>query len=117
MDRSEVLGRYLFDRKNHFSTAKGIVKPRGFLPAPNDQTSVFRIDGLRDDQVWELADKHVAAPSGRTILARGDISVGAVLIAELSVIADDRPRRHANITGWPPPAEKPKTNGHRSTTC
>lgn len=58
---------------------------------------MFRILGLRENEVWALGEKLRPEPP----LGRADINVAAVRETGLTVDADDIPPRHANIVGWP----------------
>ena len=81
--------------------SNGRVKPRVFHPAPKDhKTSVFRIPGLSEKEIWQFGDVYVAAVVGRKILARAEVSVGQVNSIALRVEPDEPPPRHANVTGW-----------------
>lgn len=96
----EVTTRYL-NQEGHFVPSTGRVKPRAFHPARNDhKTSVFRISGLSERQIWLIGDIYVEAVVGRKILARAEVSVAHVHSLELRVEPDEPPPRHANITGW-----------------
>jgi hypothetical protein len=65
-------------------------------------TSVFRIDGLVEAEIWGIGDREVTAASGRAILGRGDILQGDVEKTKLYLDHNNIPLRHANIAGWPP---------------
>jgi len=96
----ELTTRYLH-QASHFVPSRSRVKPRAFHPAPKDhKTSVFRIRGLSERQIWQIGDVYVASVVARKILARADVSVTQVQSVGLQVEADEPPRRHANITGW-----------------
>lgn len=96
----ESLTRYII-HKNHFSILHKRVKYAAFLPAPNGETSVFRVSGLADNAIWEIGDKEVAEKRRMSILGRADILASHVLNRTLKIMPDDNPPRHANITGWP----------------
>ena len=109
---TERLSRYVTFRE-HFSVTKNQVHFRAFLP-PNRDTdlSIMRTEGLEEGDVWTLGDA-VAAPSGRTVYARGDFlapHVRAVFVDSwrLSVRPDDDPPKHALIEGWPPHEDAPE---------
>jgi len=96
----ELTARYLHQR-DHFAPVSGRVKPRAFHPAPKDhKTSVFRISGLSENEIWRFGEVYVAAVVERKILARAEVSVGQVDGIGLRVETDEPPPRHANITGW-----------------
>ena len=50
----EPLVRFIFS-KNHFSRVNERVKPVAFIPHPDIETSVFRIEDLSDDRLQEIA--------------------------------------------------------------
>lgn len=96
---------------NQYNAGKNLINFRAFLPArKDDELSISRTDGLTDADVWAMGDSVVAAPSGRTVVARGDFRLREV--RELRVDAwrlrihpDEPPPRHAVIVGWPPQTE------------
>ncbi len=99
VDDREPLVRYLTSRKNHFSLEKGgYVKKGAFLPDKTGNVSVFRTRGLTPKGVWALGDRHMTRGCP---LATGTITKTDVVPGKLDVLPDDRPKRHANITGWP----------------
>src|SRR2546428_11936971 len=82
---SEGLSRFLLDR-SHFSVQNNRVKPRAFDPSPVDNcTSVFRIRGLTNSEVWQLAEREVDGIRNRPSLARAEIEVVIVTEAGLTV--------------------------------
>jgi len=95
----ELLGRFLFSRE-HFAETKGLVKPKGFLPDKDGETSVFRITDLADDAIWTIGN----AIRPEKAKARGDVITNIVRRANLRVepATQDHPR-HAVIVGWPEP--------------
>ena len=96
----EVVARYLLS-SSHYSVNNARVKPRAFEPSPRDQcTSVFRIDELSENEIWEMGTRFVAEPSERRIHARADITVSNIINLNLSIRPDEPPIRHALITGW-----------------
>jgi len=60
-------------------------------------TSVFQIRGLSASRIWSLLLRHATRP----LLARADILVSVVGDVGLKLDPDNRPLRHASITGWP----------------
>ncbi|MEW5816560.1 MAG: hypothetical protein AB1798_14350 [Spirochaetota bacterium] len=96
----EYLARYIL-HKSQFSAINQRVKYSAFLPAPNEETSVFRISNLSDSEIWRIGDREVAQKRGLPLLGRADISAFKVLSKNLKIIPDNTPPRHANIVGWP----------------
>ena len=101
--RFALSGRMTAGRGHHFR-----LKYNAFLPRPikggRPSLSVFRIDGLAEDEVWDLARAHVlpSLSAGRRIHGRGDLTADDVVaVSPLAVDFDDTPRRHANVVDWP----------------
>lgn len=101
VDPGESLGRYL-PEESYFSRRDNAVKPRAFMPPSDLKLSVFRTDGLSEEQIWEIGEKRViqAMSQAKTLYGRADIKVASVLEVNLSVDPDNVPERHANIIGW-----------------
>lgn len=96
----EHIVRYIIDSK-HFHKPKNVVKPDAFLPHGNPpETSVFRVDGLGDEAVWQIGSS-IAAKRERKLKARADFEARAIAATPLRLHPDDNPPRHANIVGWP----------------
>lgn len=98
----EILTRYILE-KAHFSVDNNRVKYSAFLPNPtNGETSVFRISGVSERDVWGMGTEYVAKEREKTLKARGDVIAIKVLNKKLNVTPDTETHpRHANITGWP----------------
>lgn len=95
--KEEPLARAL-NSSRYVATTTGRIKKAAFLPAPDDDTSVFRTSGLNDREVRELIVLHrpQIAKNGAAMVTAGDIYAKSLVIA-----ADDKPPRHANVRGWP----------------
>jgi hypothetical protein len=88
----EPLTRYISSR---FHIGKdGGVKYNLFMPK-NGETSVIRISGMSEPEIWKDAD---ARRQG--VFARADIDSSLIVFAELKLMPDSI--RHANIRNWPP---------------
>lgn len=75
------------------------MKHSAFMPRGDGKTSVFRILGLSEEDIWKLGRDFVEHP-GRSIHARADVTVEVVTSCGLIVDPDNDPPRHANIVGW-----------------
>lgn len=104
---NESLARYLTQKKGYFSTDRISVLPGAFMPPPNLRLSVFRIDGLKLDEVWEIGQKEVidVLPQPKTLYGMADIKASKILELELRVEPSNTPPRHADICGWPEKAK------------
>lgn len=93
--------------KSHFSKTKLMAKYHAFLPMLNKvsnrwETSIFQINDLTEEKIWELAEENITKKSGRSVYARADLFTLSITVdGELSVEADNNPPKHANIIGWP----------------
>lgn len=102
IESDDKITRYLFG-KNQFASSNGRVKYSAFLP-PNgkNETSVFKITDLKEEDIWKIGDINVAPNRGKPIQARGDLFVVNVQNAGLEVEMETTPHElHANIIGWP----------------
>ncbi len=91
----EPLARFVHE-SNKFN--KSGAKPGAFMPPANGLLSVARhpkepLDGLRF-----LAEEFLP---GVDVYGAAMLSAGDALNTGLSVIPEEPPPRHANITGWP----------------
>ena len=95
----EPLARFLCS-SSWFGRESGRVKYSAFMPR-NGATSVFRVAGLDDLEVWEIGRRLVAGPAGRSLHGHAALQVVHVKSCSLILRADDSPPRHAEILGWP----------------
>jgi hypothetical protein len=75
------------------------LKWQAFLPSPDGATSMFGIDGLSQEDVWQLADENLETKV--PVQFRGDIATEEIEGVGLAVNFDDTPPRHASIVDWP----------------
>ena len=66
----------------------------------NRETSVFRISGVSEEQIWHIASE-VATIRNKQLFGRADILASKVFSKELQVVPKEPPPKHANIVGWP----------------
>jgi hypothetical protein len=77
------------------------------MPNREGKTSVYRIIGLGNPEIFEIGRHFVAEKMNKRLFGRADIKVSKILEKDLSVISDPDPHpRHANIVGWPEEREK-----------
>ena len=99
MPRGLPLTRFIFSSRNITKGARA--RWRVFLPDRQHRTSVFRIDGAEEDEIWRCGAA-LAESRGGSIHGRADFTAGAVYEVEnLDLEVDETPPRHGNITGWP----------------
>jgi len=71
------------------------------MPNRNRELSVFRIQDLPEEQIWEIGRRYVSGPQSKTLHSRGDVFASVVIEQNLTIIPDNDPPRHANVIGWP----------------
>lgn len=99
----ETLARFVLSR-SHYSPQNNRVKYNAFMPNRVGELSVFRIQGLLEEQIWEVGQRYVSGPQDKTLHGRGDVVASVMIEKNLSIIPDDDPPGHANVVDWP--AEK-----------
>ena len=106
---AESLARFLTSRSQYNSKGP---KAAAFFPgAADNKTSVFRCAKDPRDQLWQIAR---VAIGSRSLYGAAIVSAGSVRIVGLEVEALEPPPRHANIVGWPNPAEDALLNTGRA---
>jgi hypothetical protein len=100
----ESLARFLTS-SSLFNAA--MVKPAAYLPSPKDgNTSVFRHGAEPQDSLRKIAEAHVLGL--RTLHGVAICTAQHVREAQLNVLAEEPPPRHASIAGWPAIANDPE---------
>ena len=93
----EDLARFLTS-SSQFNTLGA--RPSAFLPNPADKAkSVFRHGSQPRESLWRIADEHLVG--GQTLHGAAIVKAKHVRSAQLDVVAQEPPPRHANIVGWP----------------
>lgn len=84
-------------RSQDVAKSLGRIKYQAFMPAPDNETSIFRVSSLSDDEVRETAHKNVPdkAKNGSAIF-----QASAIRKTKLSLEAIEPPPRHGNIVKW-----------------
>jgi hypothetical protein len=96
VDDEEELSRFL-TQSSQFNAR--MVKPAALLPNPRDgETSVSRHGHQPGDELWQLG---LAAAGTRRLYGAAIFEARVVRAAQLEVLADEPPPRHAVIRGWP----------------
>ncbi len=107
---TESLGRYL-TQSNHFSRRDNAVRSLAFMPPINLRLSVFRIDGLKLEDVWIIGQREVIDGSlePKTLYGMADIKASKVRGFDLEIEPSNTPPRHADICGWSEDKSKQKS--------
>ena len=82
---SEQIARYILS-KRQFSASNRTVKYGAYLPAPDGETSVYRISNLSDDAIWTIGQEYVAKSSSRSLYGRGDTAAEVIMTTGLDLI-------------------------------
>ena len=101
--QDESLGRFL-KRKSWFSRRENRVYPDAFMPPLDFELSVYRIDGLSENEMWGIGRDYVIALSkGKIQAIFGIAEIKANIVQKvLTVETNGSPHpRHSLITGWP----------------
>lgn len=106
VDLSETLSRFVV--YNRWVRTDNTIRPVAFTPNKNGETSIFRISGISDNEVWNIGEREVGMKQNKTILGRADITASIILSNHLEIIPSEPPERHADITGWPDERSKQK---------
>ena len=104
---NESLARFINEKKGYFSIEKNSVLPRTFMPRLDLRLSVFRIDGLKLEEVWTIGQREVidVLPEPKTLYGMADIKASKVREFDLEIEPSNMPLRHADICGWPEKAK------------
>ena len=98
----EPIGRYL-PEKSYFSRKHKAAKPKAFRPTHDLKLSVFRIDGLKAEEIWEIGQREVidAMSIPKVLYGIAELRANKFQEKDLVIDPDNTPPRHANIIGWP----------------
>ncbi|MEW8509138.1 MAG: hypothetical protein AB2598_20850 [Candidatus Thiodiazotropha sp.] len=108
---NETISRFLTS-SGHLAKSKRIVKYGAFLPNGNGETSVYRITGATNPDIWDIGENYVRAPIAKkrgscNLHGRGDIEAKEILDTKLTIEPKPRPHpRHADIMSWPESKEE-----------
>lgn len=96
----EKLARFVYS-SSHIRNSNNSIRYTAFLPNPLDnQSSVFRISGILEPEIWNLADLYVTPNQSSTLKGRADINSENILKTGLRIMPKEPPYRHANIFNW-----------------
>jgi len=99
--------RYITSKK-HFSKQNNYVKSAAFMPNRNQKLSVFCIDELVEEEIWEIGYNNISIPTSKEIYARANIEAEDILTTILEIDNNNTPLRHVDIIGWPSEKEDQK---------
>ncbi len=108
----ERISRFVF-QSNHIHSS-GRLRPAALLPEPKPgrygpETSVCRINGLGEPDIWRIGTDDVGKLRGKPPIGRGDLDVQRARDCALDVVADKESfERHALLIKWPADKEDRK---------
>ena len=94
-----LLARFL-KHSNRFAAVAKNVRTSAFMPH-HMELSVFGIDYLSEEQIWNLGAENLSLNINQPIKGRDEILAEFVNKNGLQLVKDNNPPRHANIIGWP----------------
>ncbi|MDA2921318.1 hypothetical protein MYX76_17805 [Desulfobacterota bacterium AH_259_B03_O07] len=101
----EILTRYVYYSK-YIKKLDRTVSWAAFMPNPKDnETSVFRVLGLSESEIWNIANCDVTPHQQNRIKGRADMNLDDVINIrvnsnKLFFNSKEPPYRHGNITSW-----------------
>ena len=100
VSREEEITRYLLEKNEIRSNGK--LHWRALLPNRDGETSVYRISGCSEQDIWITGLHDVAAVRGKVLIGRGDLKASSIYDKALTLRPDDNlTSNHADIIGWP----------------
>jgi hypothetical protein len=81
-----------------------VPKPGAFLPPEDLKMSASGIDGLAEEEIWQVGDKIRSTPArARADFKAGMVNDAQVKGAQLTIELDPQPNdpKHVNVCGWP----------------
>lgn len=98
---AESVARFI-TQKSYYRPSNLTVRHNAFMPNRDGETSIYRIVGLNDEDIFEIGRLFVADEMKKPLIGRADIVVSRILERQLRVEPDPSPHpRHANIVDWP----------------
>ena len=97
VDSAELVARFLMS-SSWFARTRGRVKHQAFLPAPDNDTSVFRTNHERVPTLWAIGSGEL---ENRNFYGVGVVEALVIRDNRLDLVATEPPAFHANIRGWP----------------
>ncbi len=92
----ESIARFI-RQSNYVVKTTGRIKHNAFLPAPDNDTSTFRVDSLQTHEIRSIAVEHIGERSKNGAAIFPASVVGD---ARLAIKSKEPPNRHANICNW-----------------
>ena len=97
---TENISRFVFSSK-HIRKSDNTVKYAAFLSRVDGDTSVFRTSGLSGEMIFEIVQNVFQDGEIERYKGRADLKASVIFNKGLSVIPEEPPPKHANITNWP----------------
>lgn len=99
---AETLARFC-GSSSWFAKTTGRVKYQAFLPAPDNDTSVYRVSGMLPKDICDHAERYFVDSDNQPHKHHGAALIEAtnVRTAGIDAVAHEGPPLHANLRGWP----------------
>ena len=96
----ELVVRYVVD-KSSYRPSDNTLKHSLFMPAPDNELSVYRISELVFDEIIDLGVKFVSNPRNKKLLGYASLQAEHIIRQDLRFEPTNEPNpRHANVIGW-----------------
>lgn len=98
---NEVVSRFI-DEKSKYRASDLTSKYNLFMPPPSSlKLSTYRVSGVSEDEIWQIATEHVEPVRGKPVIARADINASEFFNLGLSFEPNGIPHRlHADAINW-----------------
>jgi hypothetical protein len=99
---AETLARFCTS-SSWITKMTGRVKHQAFLPAPDHDTSVYRVCGMLPQEICDHAERYFVDTDNQPHKHHGAalIEATSVRAAGIDATAHEGPPHHANLRGWP----------------
>ena len=95
---SEELARFVMSSRY---CSGGSVKFNVFLPANDNELSVYRVSGIDHPQTLAIGQQYVSGPQNKTLYGYASILASAFVENGLGLKTTPDPHpRHTNVVGW-----------------
>lgn len=97
---TEPISRFIVEKK--YYRADGTARHNSFMPSREGETSVYRTQDLKEDEIFEIGSTYVAEKRNKPLKGRADIQASHVFDQSLNILPQPEVHdRHCSIVDWP----------------
>lgn len=101
VDGDEAIARFITDKK-YYRPSDRTVRPNAFMPASDNELSVYRVSGIVLAEILRIGIDYVARPRAKPLLGYAEVRASEFTVLGLNFVTTEVPHpRHANVVGWP----------------